>query len=91
MILYNNRVRLDEEKWNSIILESEQELNRINEDLNTFKNKLLLNKFDENRRRVHCFKSIKIDTNLEYMSINRLVIFMFYFGLGIKGQYLHVN
>ena len=68
-MLYFNRVKLDEEKWKSIIEESGQKLKFINNDLERFKNKVLLDNFDENQMHVDCFKNIKIDSLLECMSI----------------------
>ena len=51
--------------------ESDKELKSINEESKNFKNKLLLNKLDENQRHVHCFENIKIDINFKPIKINR--------------------
>ena len=67
---YSKRIKLDEEKWKRIKEESEQKLKSLTEESEKFKNKLLLNNFEENQKHVNCFKSIKNDSILECISIN---------------------
>ena len=66
------------EKWQSIIEESDQELKNVNNKLDEFKNKLLLNKFDENWIHVNRFKNIKIETDkiVEPIKINKYIEFL---------------
>ena len=69
LLKYFNRVKLDEQKWKNITQESERNLKSLTYKLEELKNKLLLNKFDENWIDVNCFKNIKM--NFESMKINR--------------------
>ena len=64
---------MDEDKWKKIIVESFQELKIITEQSEKFKNKLLLNKFDENQAHVNCFKNIKIDIMFGPIKINKYI------------------
>ena len=69
-ILFNS-IKIDEEELKIIKEESDQELKCLTEESEKFKNKLLLNKFDENRKHVKWFKSIKIDSIFEYTPFNK--------------------
>jgi len=69
--IYSYRIKFDEEKWKSIKEKSNKELKSITDELEKFKNKLLLNKYVENLVDVNFFKYIKIDSIFEYVSINR--------------------
>ena len=60
-------------KIGSLIEESSKKLKTINEKSDELKNKLLLNKYEENRIHVNCFKSVKIDSLFEYVLINRYI------------------
>ena len=72
------RIKIDEEEWKSIKEQSEQKLKCLTEESDKFKNKLLLNKFDKNQKRVNCFKSIKVDPIFEsfYRYITIMVIIL---------------
>ena len=72
------RVKLDEEKWKKIIEESKHELKIITEQSEGFKNKLLLNKFEQNQAHINCFKNAKIDIILEPIKINKYTFIMNY-------------
>ena len=69
--IYSYRIKFDEEKWKRIKEESNQQLKCINEEMNKFKDKLLLNKFDENQKHVNWFKSINTDSLFIYVPVNR--------------------
>ena len=70
-LCFFNRLKVDHDKWENIIKESSQEIENISDELDSFKNKLLLNQFEKNERHVNWFKSLKIDSILEYTSINK--------------------
>ena len=71
MAYFIYRLKFDQEKWENIIEKSSQELKNINNNFNRFKNKVFLNKFEKNEKHVNWFKSLKIDSFLEYTSINK--------------------
>ena len=62
---------MDEQKWKNITQESERNLKSLTLKLGEFKNKLLLNKFDENLIDVNSFKNIKLNFDNQSMTINR--------------------
>lgn len=76
--LYFYRLKFDQEKWENIIEESSKEITNINKEFDIFKNKLLLNKFDENRERVNWFKSIKNDSFVPSNRYNKIKLLNYY-------------
>ena len=54
-------------------------LKSITEESKKLKNKLLLNKYDENQKHVNWFKNIKIDLILKYVSPNGYFNYHFYY------------
>ena len=70
-MFFFNRLKVDHDKWEKIIKESSQEIKHINNEFDSLKNKLFLNKFEKNEKHVNWFKGLKIDSLLEYTSINK--------------------